>query len=285
MLTVLESITLSTDFLEKKGIESPRMNAELLLAEILNCKRLDLYLAFDRPLVDKEIVKYREFISRRGKFEPLQYILGKVEFYGLEFKVNRSVLIPRQETEILIDTIKEGVNNSHPLKILDIGCGSGNISITLAKNLTNSTVLGIDISKEAIETALINMKNNDCEKNVEFNIADIMDVNFANSYSGFDIIVSNPPYVSESEYQNLQKEIINYEPPTAVTDGNDGYKFYRRISEVSAEILNPNGKLYFEAGAGQAEKIKTIMTDNGFTNIRFAKDYLGIDRVIHGEKL
>lgn len=131
MLTVLESINLSTEYLKNKGIESPRNNAELLLAKILNCKRLELYLSFDRPLVENEVTQYREYIKRRSSFEPLQYIIGSVEFYGLEFKVNRSVLIPRQETEILVETIINKFQNQIGLKILDVGTGSGIIAICL----------------------------------------------------------------------------------------------------------------------------------------------------------
>ena len=134
MLTVLEAINLSTEYLTKKDIESPKLNAELLLAHILNCKRLDLYLSYDRPLDENETNKYRDFIKRRGKCEPLQYIIGSVEFYGLEFKVNPSVLIPRQETEILIETILETVSKENDLRILDIGTGSGIIAICLAKH-------------------------------------------------------------------------------------------------------------------------------------------------------
>ncbi|HEY6436691.1 MAG TPA: HemK/PrmC family methyltransferase, partial [Ignavibacteriaceae bacterium] len=137
MITVIESIKLSTDFLAGKGIESPRTNAELLLADIINCKRLDLYLLFDRPLSEVELQHYREYIKRRSSFEPLQYILGKVEFYGLELNVNKSVLIPRPETEILIENIINQFSNEKNLKILDIGCGSGNISIALAVQLVS----------------------------------------------------------------------------------------------------------------------------------------------------
>ncbi len=137
MLTVLKSINLSADYLQKHGIESPRINSELFLASILNCKRLDLYLAFDKPLSEDELEKYRNYIKRRGKFEPLQYITGSVEFYGIEIKVNPSVLIPRAETEILIDSVIEEVKTKEEITILDIGCGSGNITIALAAKIFN----------------------------------------------------------------------------------------------------------------------------------------------------
>ena len=132
MITVLESINLSSEYLKNKGIESPRINAELLLAHILNCKRLNLYLSFEKPLTEEELQKYRELLRRRSKFEPLQYIIGKVEFYGIDFKVNTSVLIPRQETEIIVETIIGQYDKHDILRILDIGTGSGNIAIALA---------------------------------------------------------------------------------------------------------------------------------------------------------
>ncbi len=174
MLTVLESIKLSTEYLEKKGVESPRINAELLLAHILKCKRLDLYLTFDRPLSEEEITLYRSFLKRRGEFEPLQYIVGSVEFFGLPFFVNSSVLIPRQETEILVEEIIERNKNNPSIKILDIGTGSGNIAISLAKNLPGSTVTASDISEDALKLAAKNSVLNGTDSQVKFIENDIL---------------------------------------------------------------------------------------------------------------
>ena len=153
MITVLESINLSTQYLSEKGIESPRTNAELLLANIIGCKRLELYLSFDRPLGETELQKYREQIKRRGRFEPLQYITGKVEFYGLELKVNPSVLIPRPETELLVENILNQFSKEKEPIILDIGCGSGNIAIALAANLPAAKITSTDVSAEALKVA------------------------------------------------------------------------------------------------------------------------------------
>jgi release factor glutamine methyltransferase len=180
MLTVLDAINLSTEFLEKKEIESPRINAELLLAHTLNCKRLDLYLSYDRPLSEDEIKIYREFIRRRSKSEPLQYIIGKVEFYGLEYKVNPSVLIPRQETEILVETIINSVNKEDKLTILDIGAGSGNISISLARYLPNAKITATDKSEDALETARANANLHNVSERIKFIKHDINSENFPN---------------------------------------------------------------------------------------------------------
>ena len=176
MITVLEAIKLSTDYLDKKNVESPRANAEILLAEVLNCKRLELYLSFDKPISENELSNYREFIKKRGMRIPLQYIIGFVEFYGLKIIVNQNVLIPRPETELLVEKIINDSSSNFTksnIRILDIGAGSGNISIALSKNLKNSNVLGIDISEKALEVAKQNAENNLVQNNIEFRKFDI----------------------------------------------------------------------------------------------------------------
>jgi len=282
MITVLESITLSSEFLKNKGIESPRINAELLLAHILNCKRLNLYLSFERPLSEEELQKYRELLRRRSKFEPLQYIVGNVEFYGLDFKVNTSVLIPRQETEILIETIITQFDKYGPLKILDIGTGSGNIAVSLAKHLDNSFVTAVDISEDALKTAAENAALNSVSDRTEFIKLDFLTERL--NRNDFDIVVSNPPYVSIEEFQTLAPELKEYEPKVALTDYNSGFHFYEVISAKANLLLKPGGKLFFEVGRGQFAKITGLMTQNNFLNIKVTKDYLNIERVISGDK-
>lgn len=282
MLTVLESIKLSTEYLQNKGIESPRINAELLLANILNCKRLDLYLKFDQPLRKDEIRIYREFIKRRGKFEPLQYIIGSVEFYGLEFKVNKSVLIPRPETEILVETIINSFNSEENIDILDIGTGSGNIAVALAKNLLNSKVDAIDNSLEALEIAKENARLNSVEDRIDFINNNIMNGNNL-SAKKYDVVVSNPPYVSVVEFPELQPELKVYEPRIALTDEGDGFSFFRIIASIAKNILKDKAKLFFEVGKDQYKQVEQILQDNNFKNITIKKDYLDIERVIYGE--
>ena len=281
MLTVLESLKLSTEYLEKKGIESARLNAELLLAEILNCKRLDLYLKFDQPLRENEVDIYREWISRRGKFEPLQYIIGRVEFYGMQFKVTRDVLIPRSDTEILVEEVINFAKDKSGLRILDIGTGSGNIPIALAKNLTNAEITSVDVSANAIEVAKENALLNNVESKVEFILSDIYHLKIETDL--FDIVVSNPPYISAEEYPTLQKEIVDYEPSIALTDSNDGLNFYRTITEKSKSFLKKEGKIFFEIGKEQFDDVEKILLKNNFLNIKITKDYQQIERVISGE--
>ena len=282
MLTILNAVELSSEYLLKKGVDDPRINAEILLASILNCKRMDLYLKFDQPLKDDEVSKYRELIKRRGLREPLQYIIGKVEFYGLELIVNENVLIPRPETELLVEEIIQRTNKNNELKILDIGTGSGNIAIALYNNLPNANIVSIDISSEAIKVAEQNATLNNINGKLSFQNVDVQDFKIALD-AKFDIIVSNPPYISINDYSALEKELLEHEPKIALTDNNDGYSFYENISALSKNLLLVGGKLYFELGINQVERVKASMLGNGFDNIAIRKDYAGIDRVIIGE--
>ncbi len=283
MLTVLEAIQLSTDYLAKKGVESPRTNAELMLAEILSCKRIDLYMSFDRPISEEEKVKYREFISRRGKREPLQYILGKVEFYGLDFYVNNDVLIPRQETEILVEKVIESINGAKQTKILDVGTGTGNIPVCIAGNSESVLIKSFDVSEEALTVAKSNIEFHGLSNRIAIEKIDLFDDSKLNTIGTYDIIVSNPPYVSQSEYNSIQPEILSYEPAVAVTDYADGYKFYKRLADVGTKLLNHEGKLFLEVGIGQSEAVNELLMQD-YKNTTVVKDYLGIDRVVIAEK-
>ncbi len=282
MLKVLDAILLSTDYLKKKGIEEPRLNAELMLADILGFKRLNLYLNYDRPLTEKETNLYRDYLARRSKFEPVQYILGYTEFWTYKFYVNQSVLIPRPETEILVEEIiNDCKDNSETLNILDIGTGSGIIAICLAKNI-NCIVTAIDISEDALEVAKNNADLNDVGSKIKFKQIDILNSKVDN-FEKFDIIVSNPPYVSSNDFNKLQKEIIEFEPRIAVTDYNDGFIFYKKISQLGVDLLIPGGKIYFEIGKDMELNIESILMDNGYKNIKKIKDYANIYRVVTGE--
>ncbi len=282
MLTILEAIKLSTEYLEKKGIESARLNSELMLADMLNCKRLDLYMTFERPLKDEEVDKLRQWISRRGKNEPLQYILGKADFYGLQFEVDSSVLIPRPETEILVDHIISQNKYRPKLDVLDIGTGSGILPILLALNLPESNLTAIEISPSAINLAEKNANKHSVSDRINFLNQDIFCTEF--SAQSFDLIVSNPPYVALSEYLTLQKEIVDFEPKEAVTDEGDGFKFYSFIAEKAKLWLKDSGKLYFELGKGQYSFVEEKMKMVGYSNISVTKDLASIERVIQGSK-
>lgn len=281
MLTILEAIKLSEKYLEQKGIESPRINAELLLSDILKLKRLDLYLSFERPLSENEISSYRESIRRRSTFEPLQYIIGNVEFYNCNLNVDKSVLIPRPETELLVELILNEHQQKSGLKILDIGTGSGNIAIALAKGSQTFCITAIDYSNDALDLAKKNAELNGVNDRINFLLLDIKsDVSVLPG--GFDIIVSNPPYISKEDYPGLQKEITKYEPEAALTDYDDGLSFYRTISDKAKHLLIKGGNLYFEIGQGQESAIEKILKQNSFNSIEIKKDLGNINRVIKG---
>ncbi|MDR3625671.1 MAG: peptide chain release factor N(5)-glutamine methyltransferase, partial [Ignavibacteriaceae bacterium] len=252
------------------------------LAKVLNCKRLDLYLAFDRPLIENELAIYRDFLKRRSKNEPLQYIVGSVEFYGLEFIVNRSVLIPRQETEILVETIINENKERENLKILDIGTGSGIIAVCLAKYLNQPKIFAVDTSAEALAVAKENAKVNQVEEKINFVQQDIND-DVLSLGNEFDIVVSNPPYISNEEFSKLEPELRIYEPRVALTDNSDGFSFYKTIVRKSNTLLKDKGKIYFEVGQGQYSQVKDILAQDNFNNINIHKDYLNIERVVYGE--
>lgn len=282
MITVLEALNLSTDYLNKKGIESARLNAELMLASILNCKRLELYLMFDRPLDEIELQQYRSFLSRRAQREPLQYILGEVEFFNVKLKVNKSVLIPRPETELLVEKIINDFKEKNHFRFLDIGVGSGNISIAVLKNLIQANAVAIDISEEALSLAKENSVLNAVNDRIEFLKFDILNDDIKN-LGKFDIVISNPPYVSADDYETLEPELKVYEPKIALTDLYNGFTFYKKIIEHSSLLLNENGRIYFELGKGQSDDVKMMLKEKGFDKIDIIKDYQGIERIILGE--
>lgn len=282
MITVLEALNLSTEYLTKKGIESARLNAELMLAHILNCKRLQLYLMFDRPLDENELSVYREFLARRAKREPLQYILGEVEFYNIKLKVNPDVLIPRPETELLVEKIIKDFSDKSDFKFLDIGIGSGNISIALLVNLPGSAGTGIDISDSALALANCNAESNSVKDRLKLIHFDILKDDIQ-SLGKFDAVISNPPYVSSEDFETLEPELKVYEPQIALTDFYNGLTFYRKIISIADNLLKENGKVYFEIGKGQSKEIKTLMENKRINNINIIKDYQEIDRIICGE--
>ncbi|MEW6004530.1 MAG: peptide chain release factor N(5)-glutamine methyltransferase [Stygiobacter sp.] len=281
MLNVLDAINLSSTYLKKKNISSPRLNAELLLAEVLSCKRIDLYLSFDRPLTEHEINDYREFIRRRGNHEPLQYIIGKAEFYGNEFIVNENVLIPRPETEILVDEVIAKNVNSSSLKILDVGTGSGIIAVSLAKELITANFDAFDVSEEAVNIALKNASLNGVSDKINFFVADIFNYEGNNDY--YDIIVSNPPYISHEDYNNLEIDVKEYEPKISLTDLQDGLTYYKTIINKSSKWLKKDGYLFFEIGYNQGKDVENLMNEY-FYDIKVVKDFQNFDRVIYGVK-
>lgn len=286
--TVLDVIKSSTELLAKKNIANPRLNVELMLCEVLDCDRVKLYLDFEKPLTKNELELYREWFKRRLNHEPLQYITGHAYFYGYRFKVNEHVLIPRQETEILVENVLEDLksNPSESLNILEIGTGSGCISIALGKKLDemgmNYNIVAIDISKEALDVAAYNLdKLEGSSEKISFVEKDIFAID--NFNKNIDYVVSNPPYIPYNEFEGLDEEVNKYEPAISLTDYKDGLSFYRKILELYS---NPviTGKLFFEIAYNQKKNLENLLTEFSAVKGKFFKDYSDNDRVLEVSK-
>jgi len=273
----MEILNLSEDYLEKKEIDEPRLSAELIISHVLGIKRLDIYLQFDRNLDENELNDIRKMLSKRSKHEPLQYIFGETEFYGLKFKISSGVLIPRPDTEILVGRIAENIGDKS-CNLLEIGTGSGCIAVSVAHNCRNVKITATDISEAALKTALVNAENNRVSKNIEFIKHDILNDNLNRK---FDIIVSNPPYVRKNIVGTLSKQVREYEPLNALSDNNDGLTFFRRINELLPDILIPGGCLFLEIGFDQSEEVAEIFK-RSLENISITRDLGGNPRVFSG---
>ncbi len=282
---IIDLIQWTTQFFEKRHIENPRLNAERLLSGALGLDRVQLYLQFEKILTHRELDVFRAFVKRRISNEPLQYILGETEFMSLKFKVSPSVLIPRPDTETLVEAVLREIPEELPARILDIGTGSGNIAISLAHYLKASQITAVDISEEALELARENAAFNAVESRIRFIREDLFSPDFLlRLEQDFDAVVSNPPYISEEEFSTLPDEVRLFEPHTALRDGSDGLTFHRRIAELSEHLLRSGGRIYLEVGMGQAPRVAALLKEAGFDSVHTIQDLAGIERVVAGTK-
>ena len=257
------------------GIDNARLDAEVLLAHACGTSRAALIAGAANANTDTT-ERFRVMIERRASREPLAYIIGRKEFFSLDFEVTPSVLIPRPETETLVEAALRFLATRPEPRILDIGTGSGAIAIAIAANAPEVRIKATDISKEALEVARRNAIRHRCEDRIEFIAADL----FPDGHSHFDLIVSNPPYVAEADLDILEPEIRLHEPRQALTAGDDGLDFYRRIATDCRSRLNSDGAVMVEIGAGQASAVEALFQRAGFSNIDAVRDLAGIDRVI-----
>ena len=280
--TFLEILNQAVEKLRSEGIDRPRTNAELLLEAVLNVPKVELYLNRERILTTAETEKYNLFVRERISGKPLQYIIGSTEFFGIKFKVNEHVLIPRPETETLVEIVIERLKNRSSPRIIDIGTGSGAITVSLAKNMENSTIFATDISADALMVARENAKMNQVESQIEFLQGDLFEPLKNKKLEGkIDGVVSNPPYVSPEEFNRLPKEVRDYEPIVALKTDQEGTLFHRRIIGNSLDFLSKGGILVLEIGQGQAEKVAGIIREYPhFKDLEIKKDLGGIDRVV-----
>lgn len=253
-------INWGSGYFARKGVDAPRLTIELILAHVLAVTRFDLYLQFDRPLTDGELDDLREKVRRRATREPLQYILGEAHFHGRLFEVNRAVLIPRPETELLVE---EALRRAHALRCLDVGTGSGCIGVTIALERPDTEVVAIDVSEEALDVARRNAERLGA-RNIAIERCDFLDESAVHALGSFDLVVSNPPYVAVAEIAGLEPEVRDHEPRGALTDHGDGYAFYRRFIEVAPTLLRSGGHLFLEIGFGQSAELERMYREAGF---------------------
>jgi release factor glutamine methyltransferase len=267
----------------KNGVDSPRLSAEMLLAHILKVKRIDLYVQFEKVVDDSHLAPLRGLVKRCGQHEPLAYLIGKTEFYSMEFSITKDCLIPRPETEMLVQRgieflrLREGRQ-----QVLDLCTGSGCVAVAVAKNHPAADVVATDISDAALSAAATNVGKHGLTARVKLLCGDLFaPIIDGLDSAGFDLITANPPYVSTAEYENLDKNVRDYEPKIALLAGPDGLDVYKRIVAEVDKFLKPGAALMMEVGFRQAGAIRKLLEDRGiFTRISVEKDFNNNDRLV-----
>ncbi|MBN63401.1 peptide chain release factor N(5)-glutamine methyltransferase [bacterium] len=270
LLDILEE---TSRFFAARGLENARLQAELLLAAVLDIKRLDLYLQFERPLHTEEVDVYRDYVRQRVQRVPVQYILGATAFRELELTVTPAVLIPRPETEVLVDVALELLPTGG--RALDLCCGSGAIALSLKRELAEVAVVATDISQAALAVARANGAS--CELEIEWLSGDL----FAAVEGDFDLVVSNPPYVKSGDLDRLEPEVRDHEPRLALDGGADGLDCYRRIAHQASDHIRPGGYLLLEVGDGQSAEVEKLLAEVGrFAEVETKPDLNEVPRVV-----
>ena len=266
-----------------KNTESPSLEIQMMIAKVIEKDRLYIMLNLEEDIDESKVEIIKTMIDKRKNSYPLQYILGEREFWGMDFKVSEGVLIPRQDTEILIEeTLKKLKDNKHKsnLKGFEIGVGSGIISITLLKEIETLTMIGVDINDKAIELTKANALKHEVSDRLCILNSNLFEK--INKENQFDFIISNPPYIETKVIDSLKEDIKQHEPKLALDGGEDGLDFYRAIIEQSKSYISPEGFIAFEIGYNQGEAVKKIFVENGYPNVTIAKDLAGFDRVVIG---
>jgi release factor glutamine methyltransferase len=276
-MTVLELLQATTSYFGKKGVEQPRLSIEHLLADTLGKKRIELYLEFDRTLSEQELEPLREKVRRRAEGEPLQHLLGHWDFFGRTFKTDRRALIPRSETELLVETVlKEFKTCAEPgNRLVDVGTGSGILAITLALERPDLEVSAVDLSEDALALARENAERFGVLDRITFRCTDLLD-----QIAGpFDWVVANLPYIPTGEFHTLQRE-VKFDPTCALDGGKDGLTIIKRLIESVPGKIVSNGLIALELGQGQAEEVSGFMADQNYRDISIRKDYQGVERLL-----
>lgn len=274
---LLEVLRGTERYLADRGVENARLNAEHLLAHALGLKRMELYLQFDRPLTESERAPLRDLVKRRGAREPLQHVLGTAEFHGRTFTCDKRALVPRPETEQLVELALEIAKDKPTATILDIGTGSGVIALTIALELPSATLHATDVSPDALALAAENATRHALTDRIVFHQADLLPPDDAR----FDLIIANLPYIPAEEIASLSPE-VRHDPASALDGGADGLDLIRRLIETAPDRLAPGGALLLEIGLGQADAVNTLLSARKFRDISVRPDYQNIPRFAVG---
>jgi len=272
--SLLEVLQSTTAYFTRHKIDNPRLNAEHLLAHALGRTRMDLYLEFERPLNDTELVPLRDLVKRRAQGEPLQHLLGTVEFCGHTFAIDKRAMVPRPETEQLVELLKAETGKRKPERILDVGTGSGVIALSLAKQFPEADVVAVDISDDALALARENAVRLGLER-VRFQKSDLLE----SLSERFDLIVANLPYISMQDRHLLAREVL-HDPGVALFGGSSGDELVRKLIEETPSHLEPGGLLALEIGLGQAEGLSDVLRQKNYHDIESKRDYSGITRFL-----
>ena len=282
-MNIKELLIKTEDFFEQHNIPQARLDAEVLLADLLDMERIKLYVNFDYPLKENELVEYRERVVRRAKREPVAYITGHKEFMSLDFFIEDGVLVPRPETELLVEEIisycKEG--SIEQPNIVEIGTGSGVIMVSLGHYIEDARILGIDTSEQAVALTQKNVKKHELEDRLKVLQGDLLQPLIKREKSNVDIVVSNPPYISQEDMENLPPE-VKKEPELALAGGEDGLEVYRKIIPQAQKVLVSGGLLALEIGYDQGSALKEMLNKNGWEDVKIIKDYNNHDRIVFG---
>ncbi len=273
-MTVLEVLQTTTAYFKKHNVENPRLNAEHLLAHVLGRKRIELYLEFERVLTESELAPLRDLVKRRSKGEPLQHLLGTVEFCGLTFLCDKRAMVPRPETEELVELVESKIENRE-LRIADVGTGSGVIALTLAVKFPEAEILAVDISDDALALAQDNAAKVKLDDRVRFLKSNLLE----NVEGCFDVIVANLPYISIQDRQSLSREVL-HDPAVALFASAQGDELVRELIAQAPSQLRPGGMLALEIGIGQSEALLSALTEKNYRDISFKNDYSGVKRFL-----
>jgi release factor glutamine methyltransferase len=274
MMTLLEVLQSTTGYFNKRNIDNGRLNAEHLLAHMLGRTRMELYLEFERKLLESELAPLRELVRRRGEGEPLQYLLGTVEFCGQTFACDKRAMVPRPETEELVEFLKSEIENPKS-EILDVGTGSGVIALSLARQFPEAQILGVDLSEDALALARENAKRVDSSERVQFSKSNLLE----NVGGMFDLIVANLPYISTQDRHLLSREVL-HDPEIALFAGPSGDELIRQLIEQAPSRLKPGGLLALEIGIGQADALLELLAQKKYDDISVKSDYSNVSRFL-----